>query len=37
MADPEGAVNFGQARSKRFILREERTFLEGVAGTLGFA
>src|SRR5450432_821507 len=36
-ADSEGAQNFEQARSKRFILREERTFLEGVNGTLGFA
>jgi hypothetical protein len=36
-ADPEGALNFGQARSKRFILREERSFLEGISGTLGFA
>ena len=28
--DPEGRDNFGLARSKRFILREERTFLEDV-------
>jgi hypothetical protein len=30
--DPEGQANFERARSKRFILREERTFLEDVAG-----
>jgi hypothetical protein len=35
--DRAGALNFEQARTKRFILREERTFLEGVSGTLGFA
>jgi hypothetical protein len=29
--DPEGQANFERARSKRFILREERTFLEDVA------
>lgn len=28
--DPEGKANFEQARSKRLILREERTFLEDV-------
>jgi hypothetical protein len=27
-ADPEAVENFGMARAKRFILREERTFLE---------
>jgi hypothetical protein len=32
-ADPEGALNFSIARQKRFILREERTFTEIVAGT----
>lgn len=32
--DPEGRENFAFAQSKRFILREERTFTEGVAGTL---
>lgn len=32
--DPEGRENFAFAQSKRFILREERTFVEGVAGTL---
>ncbi len=36
-SDPEGAKNFEQARLKRFILREERTFLEGVEGTGDFA
>jgi hypothetical protein len=33
-ADPEGRANFGFAREKRFILREERTFLEAVESTL---
>jgi NIPSNAP len=33
-ADAEGASNFAWAQEKRFILREERTFLQGVAGTL---
>ena len=28
--DPEGRDNFAMAQSKRFILREERTFLEAV-------
>ena len=32
--DPEGRANFGFAQEKRFILREQRTFLEAVAGTL---
>jgi len=36
-ADPEGAENFEQARLKRFIVREERTFLEAVDGTGNFA
>jgi hypothetical protein len=34
-ADAEGRENFGFAHAKRFILREERTFLEVVDGTLG--
>jgi NIPSNAP len=29
-ADPAGAANFATAQAKRFILREERTFLERV-------
>lgn len=29
-ADPGGRANFEQARAKRFILREERTFCENV-------
>jgi hypothetical protein len=33
-ADAEGARNFAWAQDKRFILKEERTFLQGVAGTL---
>jgi antibiotic biosynthesis monooxygenase (ABM) superfamily enzyme len=32
--DIEGARNFAWAQDKRFILKEERTFLQGVAGTL---
>ena len=32
-ADPEGRANFAMAREKRFVLREERTFLENVEGT----
>jgi hypothetical protein len=34
-ADPEARENFALAQSQRFILREERTFVEGVEGTLG--
>jgi len=34
-ADPEGQANFALAHSQRFIIREERTFLAGVEGTLG--
>jgi len=33
-ADAEGRANFEWAQRERFILREERSFLEGVAGTL---
>lgn len=33
-ADPGGRANFGFAQMKRFVLREERTFLEGVPSTL---
>ena len=33
-ADPEGRANFALAQEKRFILREQRTFTEVVAGTL---
>lgn len=32
--DPQAVDNFSLAREQRFILREERTFLEGVAGTV---
>jgi hypothetical protein len=35
--DTEGARNFAWAQEKRFILKEERTFLQGVAGTLNRA
>jgi len=33
--DAEGRANFALAQDKRFILREERSFLEVVEGTLG--
>ena len=36
-ADAEGRANFEMAQAQRFILREERTWLEGVAGTLNRA
>jgi len=32
-ADPAGQANFATAQEKRFILREERTFLADVSGT----
>jgi hypothetical protein len=32
-ADADGASNFAAAQEKRFILREERTFLQSVDGT----
>lgn len=32
-ADPEGRANFEWAQSQRFILREQRSWLEDVAGT----
>jgi hypothetical protein len=34
-ADPEARENLAMAQSKRFILREERNFVEVVDGTLG--
>ena len=34
-SDAEGRANFAMAQDKRFILREERSFLEVVEGTLG--
>jgi NIPSNAP len=33
--DPESRANFALAQGKRFILREERTFVEVVDGTFG--
>ena len=33
-ADTEGAANFAFAQERRFILREERSFLAAVPGTL---
>ena len=33
-ADPEGRANFEMAQRQRFILREERSFTEAVAGPL---
>ncbi|SRR5664280_2377755 len=35
--DAESRENFAFAQSKRFIRREERSFVEGVEGTLGIA
>ena len=34
-SDREGCANFALAQTKRFILREERTFLTAVDGTVG--
>lgn len=34
-ADPEARKNFDMAQSKRLVVREERTFVEVVDGTLG--
>ena len=34
-ADPDARANFLLARSKRLVLREERTFLSVVEGTFG--
>ena len=34
LLDADGRANFEFAQSKRFVLREERTFLEGVPSTL---
>ncbi len=36
-ADPAGRANFAMAQSKRFILGEERTFLEDVEPAAGVA
>ncbi len=36
-ADTEGRENFGFAKSKRFIIREERNFVEAVPGTFEVA
>jgi hypothetical protein len=33
-ADPDGRANFADAEQRRFVLREERTFVEAVEGTL---
>lgn len=33
-ADAEGAANFAMAQQHRFILKEERTFLHDIDGTL---
>jgi hypothetical protein len=35
--DPEGKANFEMAQTKRFIIREERNFVEAVDATLGVA
>lgn len=34
-SDPEAIENFAMAQTKRFILREERSFVEIVDGTFG--
>jgi hypothetical protein len=34
LLDPGGKANFEFARDKQFVMREERTFLEGVPSTL---
>jgi hypothetical protein len=34
-SDPEARKNFAMAQERRFILREERTFVEAVEGTFG--
>ena len=34
-ADPEGRANFAEAQVKRFVVREERTFVTAVEGTFG--
>jgi hypothetical protein len=34
-ADPDGRANFADAQERRLILREERTFVEAVEGTVG--
>jgi hypothetical protein len=33
--EPDSRANFDFAREKRFVLREERTFLKNVSGTIG--
>jgi hypothetical protein len=33
--DPEACENFATSQTKRFIIREERTFVEGIDGTFG--
>jgi hypothetical protein len=33
--DQEGRANFAMAQARRFILREERSFVEAVDGTFG--
>ena len=34
LLDPEGKANFEFAKNRQFVVREERTFLEGVPSTL---
>jgi hypothetical protein len=36
-SDPEGQANFEMAQSRRFILREQRTFVQVVDGTFRVA
>jgi len=35
--DPQSRANFAFAQERKFILREERTFVENVHGTIGIA
>lgn len=34
-SDPEGRANFEMAQARKFIVKEERSFVEVVEGTLG--
>lgn len=36
-SDPDAKANFEMAQAKRFVLREQRTFVETVAGTFDVA
>ena len=36
-ADPDARQNFALAQEQKFVLREERTFVENVDGTIGIS